>query len=111
MSAKSNLVSSRGSGRGWADNTLYDFVLDFQPGTFHIQVFSGNTTLWDVTVNDNSFTSGQFGFYNLSQSSVQYSGFEQTGGTVIPEPSTIALFSVGLLGLIAFRKKFKVKTS
>ena len=32
------------------------------------------------------------------------------GGTVIPEPSTIALFSVGLLGLIAFRKKFKVKT-
>lgn len=102
---KTNLASSYGGTRGWADNTLYDFVLDFQPGTFSIQVSLGNTTLWDVTVNDNSFTSGQFGFYNYSQSSVQYSGFEQTGGTVIPEPSTIALFSIGLVGMFGFLRK------
>lgn len=102
---KTILASSFGSTEGWADNTLYDFFLDFQPGTFNIQVSLGNTILWDVTVNDNSFTSGQFGFYNLSQSSVQYSGFEQTGGTVIPEPSTIALFSIGLVGMFGFLRK------
>ena len=100
-----NLVNSYGSNRGWADNTLYDFYLNFQPGIFDIEVALGNAILWDVTVTDNSYTSGQFGFYMISQSSVEYSGFEQKGGAVVPEPSTFCLIGIGLIGLVVFCKK------
>jgi hypothetical protein len=101
------LASSYGSTEGWADLTEYEFFLDFQPGTFQVIVKEGATELWNTTVNDSSFTSGEFGFYNFSQQTVQYSGFEQTGGVVVPEPSTMLLLGSGLFGLGAFRKKFK----
>lgn len=74
------LASNWGSGLGWEDNTRYTFNLDFSPGQFTITVFEGETVLWDVTVNDATFGSGKFGFYNSSQANVQYSGF------VINEP-------------------------
>ena len=55
------------------------------------------------------FTSGQFGFYNFSQQSVRYAGFEQTGGVVIetPEPGTLALLGFGLIGMGLARKRSK----
>jgi len=35
------LASDFGSTKGWAHNTPYEFSLDFQPGTFDIEVSSG----------------------------------------------------------------------
>jgi hypothetical protein len=57
--------------------TDYKFTLDFVPGQFTITVKEGNTIIESVTINDNTYTSGKFGFYNYSQSNVLYSGFSQ----------------------------------
>jgi len=80
------LATNHGSGKGWADNTTYKFILDFSAnGTFNIKVQNenGTITLWDATVTDSSYTSGQFGFYNFSQEQVEYNGFTQTGGVIL----------------------------
>ena len=104
------LATNHGSTKGWADNTLYNFHLDFNlvPGEIHIIVKEGATVLWDQTVNDPTFGGGQFGFYNNSQQNVRYAGFVQTGGVpVIPEPETYALMAAGLgfMGWVARRRK------
>lgn len=93
------LDTAYGSTQGWSTNTFYDFNLDFKStGQFDIVVSSNGSELWNTTVFDNTWTSGQFGFYNFSQEQVQYEGFIQTGGTVIPEPSTVGLLSLAGLG-------------
>jgi hypothetical protein len=106
------LATNHGSTAGWLDNTLYDFHLDFNlvPGEIHIEVKQGATTLWNTTLNDTTFTGGQFGFYNYSQGDVEYAGFEQTGGVPVP-PSSVpdsgqtALLLVGALSLVAGVKR------
>ena len=98
-----------GSSAGWVDLTSYDFFLDFKPGQFSVTVKDGTTELWNSTVNDSTYTYGQFGFYNFSQQQVKYAGFVQEGGEiidpVIPEPATIFLFGTGILGVLARKRK------
>lgn len=93
------LATNQSTSKGWVDNKLYDFHLDFNltPGDIHIIVKDGAVTLWDTTLHDTTFGGGQFGFFNNSQQDVRYAGFVQTGGVpVVPEPETYALMLAGL---------------
>ncbi|MBS0497608.1 MAG: FxDxF family PEP-CTERM protein [Proteobacteria bacterium] len=100
------LATNHSSTKGWVDNVLYTFHLEYNvnPGEIHIVINQGATELWNVTVLDSTFTSGQFGFYNNSQSNVRYAGFEVTP---VPEPETYAMLLAGLVltGFMARRRK------
>ena len=61
----------------WKIETDYEFELDFVPGQFTIAISEGDTLLESVTIEDDTFIDGKFGFYNNSQSDVLYSGFRR----------------------------------
>ena len=62
---------------GWEPLTDYEFELEFVPGQFTITVSESDTVLESVTIEDDTFANGKFGFYNYSQSGVLYSGFRR----------------------------------
>jgi len=94
----------------YSDFVDYTFRLNFQPGQFEITILEGNTILENWLVEDDTYTSGQFGFYNLSQNDVLYSGFmldndpPAIGEVPVPVPASFALMTVGLLGLWQTRR-------
>ena len=92
------------STKGWADNTVYNFSLDFTSNNIKIGI--DGTNIFDVA---GSFNSGKFGFYNYSQSQVRYTGFTEEiilpPDATVPEPSTLAIFALGIMGLVS--RKFK----
>ena len=60
----------------YKDRTNYKFTLNFtDKGTFNIIVKDGENIIDNITINDNTYTSGKFGFYNYSQEMVTYQGF------------------------------------
>jgi RHS repeat-associated protein len=61
----------------WQVGVDYQFRLQFQPGQISIQVHQGATLLQSWDIQDSTYTSGRFGFYNFSQGGVQYRGFTQ----------------------------------
>jgi len=60
---------------GWRDYTDYEFILELQPDRFTITVLKGHTVLESVAIQDETFPTGRFGFYNYSQDNVVYQGF------------------------------------
>ncbi len=109
------LATKHSTTASWEFSRVYDFHLEFNttPGTFRIVVKDGAATLWDQTVADATFSSGQFAFYNNSQSQVRYAGFVQEvigdpGVPAIPEPQTYALMLLGLVATgVAARRRAK----
>lgn len=110
------LATNHGAGLGWASPTFYTFTLDFGlvANQFRIVVKEGVTTLWDVTVDDSTFTAGQFAFFNNSQANVHYAGFEQDGGVIVdpdpdpdpvPEPASMTIVGLGLLSWACSRRR------
>lgn len=61
----------------WAEFTDYHFELEFHPGEFTITVTQGATVLTTATLQDSTYTTGRFGFYNYSQGAVVYTGFQR----------------------------------
>ena len=61
----------------WQEYTDYQFSLDFLPGHFLLKIKSGPTLLAIISLYDDTYTSGRFGFYNVSQSMVVYRGFSE----------------------------------
>ena len=62
----------------WQHFTNYDFSLEFRPGHFTITVTEATNVLDTIVIDDATYTNGQFGFYNFSQSMVRYAGFTRS---------------------------------
>ena len=74
----------------YSHRTPYNFTLNYtDKGTFNIIIKQGDIILDNITINDSTYTSGKFGFYNLSQEMVTYKGF-----TVEAVPPILEVVSV-----------------
>ncbi len=88
------LAYDYGSGKGWDDNVLYSFDLNYTPS--YIKIMINNNTIFDVYGN---FDSGKLGLYVYSQQAVMYKDFELKYNNVnaLPEPPTIIILFVGFI--------------
>lgn len=90
---------------GWLDNTTYSFDIIHTASLIQVKVNDVvELTVTAAQAGVSEFTDGSYGFYNYSQSSVLYAGIAERQVSV-PEPSTLAILGLGLLGLTSRRIK------
>lgn len=89
-------------GLGWADNTEYQFTLDYSSDAISIRINGSLVIDVDRTVDEaadgtdlaalfpTGFPEGRFGFYNHSQASVLYSGFTSNNDPVAEDDNAVA---------------------
>lgn len=99
---------------GWADYVEYDFNIVFTSNLIEVSVNGVNQL--SITAGDaglSSFDDGAFGFYNMSQSYVQYSAIQQLDCSItpnapecqtVPAPAPVWLLLFGLLGIRTLRR-------
>lgn len=91
---------------GWADNTEYEFTINFTATS--LQVLVDGVEEFNFLAADvgdgTAFNGGNFAFYNYSQGGVRYSAVTQDVFTV-HEPGTLAVVVVGFIGLAAIRRR------
>lgn len=80
------LDTDYGAGKGWADDTTYDFELVYN--TDRVTISIDGTTIFDIA---GTFEAGRFGFYNYSQAGVEYSQFTSVGA---PPTATADAYTV-----------------
>jgi hypothetical protein len=89
---------------GWQDNVEYQFDFVFTPTNLQVSV-NGNL---EINING-SFSDGNLGFYNYSQSTVRYSGFTQDPAppTSTPEGGVgLGCLGVSFAGLMMLRRRW-----
>jgi len=67
----------------WVALVDYEFVLRFTVGNIEISVLEAGNVLEHWVLNDSTYTSGNFGFYNCSQAPVVYESFTQQAVSTI----------------------------
>ncbi len=95
------LASDYESGKGWEDNTLYSFDLNYTSSNINIAI--DNIPIFNVS---GSFAPGRLGLYVYSQEKVEYKDFrieDYKNINVVPEPSTIIVLCMGLILLFYIR--------
>ena len=94
MARATNLGST-----GWADNTEYEFTINFTANG--LQVLVDGVEEFNFLATDagdaSAFSGDNFAFYSYSQGSVRYSAVTQEVFAV-PEPRTLAIIELGLIG-------------
>ncbi len=99
------LATDYGIHKGWQDYVEYDFSLLYQSNRIKIDI--NDTTIFDISSQDvgEAFSPGRFGFYNLSQERVRYSGFTRQH-TPVPEPGLVLGMLTALgVGMKAIEKR------
>ena len=89
------LGSLYGDGRGWADNTPYNFEAIYTSN--NITILIDEIEIFNV---DGNFSDGKFGFYYLSQKDAVYTA----SASAVPIPGAVWLLGSSI-GLLAFRKR------
>lgn len=97
--ARANTLGST----GWADNTFYDFTVDYLPDLLHVYI-NGilEIELVPGDIGEIAFNPGSFGFYSFSQEQTVYQALQVEP---IPLPAGLPLAAAGLGALAWLRRR------